>query len=62
MALFKKQRSSSGREVLRDEQPQPVADPRLPGIAGYQGVGQLPKGAMPVNRFNYVRPDGRREA
>ena len=61
MALFKKRRSSSGREVVRDDQPKPPDDPRLPGIAGYQGVGQLPKGAMPINRFTYVRPDGRRE-
>lgn len=30
----------------------------LPGIAGYRGVGPLPKNAMPVTRFNYVRPDG----
>lgn len=31
----------------------------LPGIAGYQGIGRLPKNAMPVVRFGYVRPDGK---
>jgi hypothetical protein len=60
MALFKKRRSS-GREIVRVDQPNYSGDPRLPGIAGYQGVGKLPKGAMPVHRFNYVRPDGRRD-
>ena len=31
----------------------------LPGIAGYKGIEQLPKGAMPVSRFVYRRPDGK---
>lgn len=31
----------------------------LPGIAGYQGTARLPKNAMPVTRFNFVRPDGK---
>ena len=31
----------------------------LPGIAGYKGTEPLPKNAMPVIRFKYVRPDGR---
>lgn len=31
----------------------------LPGIAGYRGIEPLPKNAMPVVRFNYVRPDGK---
>jgi hypothetical protein len=31
----------------------------LPGIAGYSKAEPLPKGGMPISRFNYVRPDGR---
>lgn len=31
-------------------------DPRLPGLAGFVGVG-LRKNAMPEMRFNFVRPD-----
>jgi hypothetical protein len=31
----------------------------LPGVAGYRGVERLPKNAMPVVRFNYMRPDGK---
>jgi hypothetical protein len=33
----------------------------LPGIAGYKGTEPLPKNAMPVIRFKYVRPDGKPE-
>jgi hypothetical protein len=35
------------------------AGKELPGIAGYQGIVRLPKNAMPLSRFNYVRPDGK---
>lgn len=33
----------------------------LPGIAGYRGTEPLPKNAMPVVRFDYVRPDEKPE-
>lgn len=54
----------SKREIVKAapyEAPQHVArgGETLPGVAGYSGVGRLPKNAMPVARFNYVRPDGK---
>lgn len=36
-------------------------DPVLPGSAGYRGVERLKKGAMPVSRFTFVRPDGKKD-
>ena len=36
-------------------------DPRLPGLAGFTSPEPLKKNAMPIRRFNYVRPDGRTE-
>lgn len=36
-----------------------AGDPRLPGIAGYRGTDPLPKHAMPITRFRFVRPDGK---
>jgi hypothetical protein len=50
-------------ETQKYHVPEPTlsGDPMLPGIAGYQGVEPLPKGAMPERRFKFVRPDGKRE-
>lgn len=55
---------SSKREVLNAAPQQPQGrvvrgGNTLPGIAGYHGVGRLPKNAMPISRFVYVRPDGK---
>ena len=60
MGLFKKISSGSGRALAEAHEP-PQGDPRLPGTAGYRGVGRLPKNAMPISRFNFVRPDGRQD-
>jgi hypothetical protein len=45
-------RSAENKPVERDSS-------TLPGIAGYSGTERLPKNAMPGDRFNYVRPDGK---
>jgi hypothetical protein len=47
-------RSALSEPVRRDGK-------ELPGIAGYRGTDPLPKNAMPVVRFKYVRPDGKPE-
>ena len=39
-------------------QPRSADDPMLPGTAGYRR--RAGKGAMPDSRFNYVRPDSKR--
>ena len=65
MGLFKK--FSAQQRPLADPTPPGSfetahpGDPKLPGVAGYRGVGKLPKGAMPVMRFDYRRPDGKDE-
>jgi hypothetical protein len=63
MGLFKKQKQRE-RPVADTDKPRtyqaaPPGDPNLPGIAGYHGLGPLPKNAMPESRFNYRRPDGK---
>ena len=67
MALFKKQRKSirpvadnPGKPHQPVQQPSYTTEgPELPGVAGYHGIEQLPRGAMPLSRFKYVRPDGK---
>ncbi len=39
--------------------PAPPDDPTLPGIAGYEGPESIPALSMPINRFRFVRPDGK---
>lgn len=48
----------ASKAQIQDNQPTwpEPQDPRLPGIAGYVGMG-LKKNAMPEMRFNYVRPE-----
>ncbi len=58
---LKKMVTSSGRPIAEPGAVPSHNDPRLPGTAGYRGVGRLPKNAMPISRFTYVRPDGRRD-
>ena len=64
MGLFRREKPSQrpvGERVSATRAPQqPIpGNPELPGIAGYAGIEPLPKGAMPVSRFNYRRPDGK---
>ncbi len=61
MGIWKKKskRPQAAPQVQRDSAAS--GDPRMPGIAGYQGIGGLPKNAMPDNRFRFVRPDGKPE-
>lgn len=55
--MFKKKNNTKrGTETWTP--PAQQGDDRLPGNAGYRGVG-LKKNAMPENRFNYRRPDGK---
>jgi hypothetical protein len=64
MALIRKQKQGQ-RPVADSPEATPrhtaprTDDPTLPGIAGYQGIEPLPKGAMPIHRFTYRRPDGK---
>lgn len=61
MGLWKKSTTAEkGTSEVGQGAPRAPTDPKLPGIAGYQGLG-LTKNAMPVNRFNFVRPDGKPE-
>jgi hypothetical protein len=64
MALKKKRK---GQRPAADEPHRPIVNQQhttsdghaLPGIAGFHGIEQLPKNAMPLSRFTYRRPDGR---
>ena len=53
--LFKKKKNTKSGTTTWTESGQ-SGDERLPGNAGYRGVG-LKKNAMPENRFNFRRPD-----
>lgn len=55
--LFKKSKKTKPGTSTWTE-PNQAGDERLPGNAGYRGVG-LKKNAMPENRFNFRRPDGK---
>ena len=58
MGLFRKRSEQPAQPEPPQQQaaPQRPNDPRLPGVAGFHGVG-LKKNAMPEMRFEYVRPD-----
>lgn len=53
--MFKKKKNTKFGTTTWTEPTQP-GDQKLPGNAGYRGVG-LKKNAMPENRFSFRRPD-----
>lgn len=59
MPFWKRKAADAKRKI--EDQLSPGEDSGLPGSAGYRGTKRLPKGAMPVSRFKYVRPDGRED-
>ena len=58
MGFWTKEGPAEPDRNVASQRPQ-HGDHALPGIAGYEGTGALPKNAMPTVRFNYVRPDGK---
>lgn len=57
---FWKRKSTAQPDESATHEPAAESDPKLPGSAGYAGVG-LRKNAMPEQRFNFVRPDDRQD-
>jgi len=60
MRLKKQKQQPSAPRPSGARPVQPAGDPSLPGSAGYRGAARLEKNAMPVSRFNFKRPDGKR--
>lgn len=63
MGFFSRKKNAA-KQALQEKgmfNPDPGADERYPGSAGYSGYG-LKKNAMPENRFKFVppRPDDRK--
>lgn len=54
----KKKDNDAPQQQAPMRQPTRSSDPSLPGSAGYRR--RAGKGGMPDTRFNYVRPDSKR--
>lgn len=62
MGLFKKKGreiAEATREAVPGMEPKDDGPDRGPGVAGYGSIRHDPKVKHPVNRFEFVRPDGK---
>ena len=62
MGLFKRkgrEMADTAREAMPGMEPKDNAPDRGPGVAGYDSIRYDKKIKHPVNRFEYVRPDGK---
>ncbi len=62
MGLFKKkgrEMADAARDAVPGMEPKNDAPDRGPGVAGYNSIRYNKKIKHPVNRFEFVRPDGK---